>query len=143
MDEIGNTTVFIGGVAPFCTEETLASYFIPFGDILSIKLVPPKACAFIQYVSHYSAEQAIENMNGFLLGATKLKVSWGRGADACKQKKVVIPVRSIVRAPTQTFTLRKVKKKKIEAKQKTFIEEIQREFIETVDIIFKVVLDNP
>ena len=94
MDQTGNTTIFIGGVSAYSTEEEIAKYFTPFGDISLVKLVPLKACAFITFVSHYSAEQAIEHMNGFLLGATKLKVSWGRG-ETVKQR-ATIPVHQII-----------------------------------------------
>ena len=106
MDETGNTTIFIGGVSPYASEEDIVNYFLPFGDISSVKMVPAKACAFIQFISHYSAEQAIENMNGFILGASKLKVSWGRGPDAVKTNvRAQMPVHSIIQAPTNLFEL--------------------------------------
>ena len=95
MDEVGNTTCFIGGVSPYATEEDIAKYFTPFGDISAIKVVPLKACAFVTFVSHYSAQQAIEHMNGFLLGASKLKVSWGRGEQEVKTR-AIIPVQRII-----------------------------------------------
>ncbi|KAI7903282.1 uncharacterized protein BX663DRAFT_551578 [Cokeromyces recurvatus] len=73
-----NTTVFVGGLLSPITEQELAQYFAPFGDIVYVKIPPGKGCGFVQYVSRISAEQAIERMNGFLIGHSRIRLSWGR-----------------------------------------------------------------
>jgi RNA recognition motif-containing protein len=73
-----NTTVFVGGLSCPVTEEELAHYFAPFGDVTYVKIPPGKGCGFVQYVTRSSAEQAIERMNGFLIGTSRIRLSWGR-----------------------------------------------------------------
>lgn len=73
-----NTTVFVGGLSSPVTEEELGHYFAPFGDVTYVKIPPGKGCGFVQYVTRSSAEQAIERMNGFLIGTSRIRLSWGR-----------------------------------------------------------------
>jgi RNA recognition motif-containing protein len=73
-----NTTVFVGGLSSPVTEEELGQYFAPFGDVTYVKIPPGKGCGFVQYVTRSSAEQAIERMNGFMIGTSRIRLSWGR-----------------------------------------------------------------
>ncbi|GAN05996.1 mRNA binding post-transcriptional regulator [Mucor ambiguus] len=73
-----NTTVFVGGLSSPVTEEELGQYFAPFGEVTYVKIPPGKGCGFVQYVSRQSAEHAIERMNGFLIGTSRIRLSWGR-----------------------------------------------------------------
>ncbi|KAI8360829.1 hypothetical protein BD560DRAFT_356043 [Blakeslea trispora] len=82
----GNTTVFVGGLSAPVTEEELQHYFAPFGEVVYVKIPLGKGCGFVQYVSRSSAEKAIEKMNGFLIGTSKIRLSWGRSqADKSSQ----------------------------------------------------------
>lgn len=73
-----NTTVFVGGLSSPVTEDELRQYFAPFGDIVYVKIPPNKGCGFVQYVTRQSAETAIEQMNGFQIGSSRIRLSWGR-----------------------------------------------------------------
>ncbi|KAI7892040.1 uncharacterized protein EV154DRAFT_506124 [Mucor mucedo] len=73
-----NTTVFVGGLSSPVTEEELQYIFSPFGEISYVKIPPGKGCGFIQYVHRSSAERAIERMNGFAIGTSRIRLSWGR-----------------------------------------------------------------
>lgn len=73
-----NTTVFVGGLSSPVTEEELAHYFSPFGQVSYVKIPQGKGCGFVQYVTRSSAEQAIERMNGFIIGNSRIRLSWGR-----------------------------------------------------------------
>ncbi|ORX60611.1 RNA-binding domain-containing protein [Hesseltinella vesiculosa] len=73
-----NTTVFIGGLSTPISEEELLQYFNPFGEITYVKIPPGKGCGFVQYISRASAETAIERMNGFQIGQSRIRLSWGR-----------------------------------------------------------------
>ncbi|CAO3700151.1 unnamed protein product [Rhizopus microsporus] len=75
-----NTTVFVGGLSSPVTEDELRRYFAPFGEIVSVKIPPGKGCGFVQYVSRASTEKAIEKMNGFLIGTSRIRLSWGRSS---------------------------------------------------------------
>ncbi|KAI9024425.1 hypothetical protein CLU79DRAFT_747123 [Phycomyces nitens] len=73
-----NTTIFVGGLLSAVTEDELRCYFSPFGEINYVKIPPNKSCGFIQFVSRLSAEVAMEQMNGFQIGSSRIRLSWGR-----------------------------------------------------------------
>ncbi|KAF8592237.1 hypothetical protein K439DRAFT_1379327 [Ramaria rubella] len=73
-----NTTVFVGGLSPLISEETLRTFFAPFGDIHYVKVPLGKHCGFVQFVRKADAERAIERMQGFPIGGSRIRLSWGR-----------------------------------------------------------------
>lgn len=73
-----NTTVFVGGLSPLISEETLRTFFAPFGDIHYVKVPLGKHCGFVQFVRKPDAERAIEKMQGFPIGGSRIRLSWGR-----------------------------------------------------------------
>jgi RNA recognition motif-containing protein len=89
-----NTTVFVGGLSPLISEETLRTFFSPFGDIhyvcslplliaeiltpSKVKVPVGKHCGFVQFVRKADAERAIEKMQGFPIGGSRIRLSWGR-----------------------------------------------------------------
>jgi RNA recognition motif-containing protein len=90
-----NTTVFVGGLSPLISEDTLRTFFAPFGDIhyvrtvrtwpfgtlltfLQVKVPAGKHCGFVQFVRKADAEKAIEKMQGFPVGGSRIRLSWGR-----------------------------------------------------------------
>lgn len=75
-----NTTVFIGGLSSLVSEEELRSCFQPFGQIVYVKIPVGKGCGFVQYVDRVAAETAIAKMQGFPIGNSRIRLSWGRSA---------------------------------------------------------------
>lgn len=73
-----NTTVFVGGLSPLISEETLRTFFAPFGAIHYVKVPPGKSCGFVQFVKKSDAERAIEALSGFSIAGSKVRLSWGR-----------------------------------------------------------------
>lgn len=73
-----NTTVFVGGLSPLISEETLRTFFVPFGDIHYVKVPAGKNCGFVQFIRKPDAERAIEKMQGFPIGGSRIRLSWGR-----------------------------------------------------------------
>ena len=67
-EDLANTTLFIGALSSSVTEEELKGLFGRFGPIVYCKIPTggsaPKNCAFVQYVSRPSAEQAMQEMHG-------------------------------------------------------------------------------
>ncbi|KAI9096257.1 hypothetical protein DFS34DRAFT_581585 [Phlyctochytrium arcticum] len=80
----GNTTVFVGGLGPQATDEELRSYFAPFGEIIYTKIPAGKGCGFVQFVHRQSAEMALAQMDGFMIGGSRVRLSWGRPQAAAK-----------------------------------------------------------
>jgi hypothetical protein len=60
----------------------LFSYFLPFGEIIYVKVPPGKGCGFVQYLHRQSAEQAIAQMNGYTINGSRVRLSWGRNGSA-------------------------------------------------------------
>ncbi|ODQ68248.1 RNA-binding domain-containing protein, partial [Nadsonia fulvescens var. elongata DSM 6958] len=73
-----NTTVFVGGLSSNVTEDELRLFFTSFGDITYVKIPPGKGCGFVQFVQRHSAEQAITQMQGYPIGNSRVRLSWGR-----------------------------------------------------------------
>lgn len=73
-----NTTVFVGGLSLDVTDQTLYTLFKPFGLIVQIKLPPGKNCGFVKYASREEAEDAISNMEGYVIGGHRVRLGWGR-----------------------------------------------------------------
>ncbi|KAJ1975078.1 hypothetical protein H4R34_004472 [Dimargaris verticillata] len=74
-----NTTVFVGGLIQPVTEADLRNHFQSFGLITNVKIPQGKGCAFVQFQQRPSAEMAIAQLNGTQLGASRIRLSWGRG----------------------------------------------------------------
>lgn len=75
-----NTTVFVGGLSAGVNEQQLRSYFQSFGDIIYVKVLSNKGCGFVQYVLRGSAENAIQQMQGYPIGNLRIRLSWGRSS---------------------------------------------------------------
>lgn len=73
-----NTTIFVGGLDPNVTEELLGQVFSQHGEIVHIKIVSGKRCGFVQFATRSSAEQALSNLQGTLVGEQNIRLSWGR-----------------------------------------------------------------
>ena len=73
-----NTTVFVGGLSGYVTEDELRSFFQGFGEITYVKIPPGKGCGFVQFVHRHAAEMAINKMQGYPIGNSRVRLSWGR-----------------------------------------------------------------
>ncbi|KAF5115605.1 hypothetical protein DV454_002208 [Geotrichum candidum] len=75
-----NTTVFVGGLSGFVTEDELRNHFTAFGEITYVKIPPGKGCGFVQFTTRQSAETAIAQMQGYPIGNSRVRLSWGRSS---------------------------------------------------------------
>ncbi|KAK3629291.1 hypothetical protein LTR56_018178 [Elasticomyces elasticus] len=73
-----NTTVFVGGLSGYVTEDELRSFFQGFGEITYVKIPPGRGCGFVQFVHRHAAEMAINQMQGYPIGNSRVRLSWGR-----------------------------------------------------------------
>ncbi|KAI3716065.1 hypothetical protein L6452_23126 [Arctium lappa] len=73
-----NTTIFVGGLDSEVTDEDLRQTFSQCGEILSVKIPVGKGCGFVQFASRSSAEDAIQNMHGTVIGKQTVRISWGK-----------------------------------------------------------------
>jgi len=83
-----NKIIFIGGVPNFVTADVLRGQFSPFGEIVNVKLVPQRACAFVEFTTHHSAQRSIKETNGtFVVGGSQVRISWGKQAHSATVAK--------------------------------------------------------
>ncbi|CAH8360784.1 unnamed protein product [Eruca vesicaria subsp. sativa] len=73
-----NTTIFVGGLDANVTDEDLRQPFAGYGEIVSVKIPVGKGCGFIQFVNRENAEEALEKLNGSVIGKQTVRLSWGR-----------------------------------------------------------------
>ncbi|KAK3819679.1 MAG: hypothetical protein J3Q66DRAFT_161032 [Benniella sp.] len=79
-----NTTVFVGGLSGVTHEDELRGVFAPYGEITYVKIPPGKGCGFVQFVHRQSAEMAINQLNGYQIGNSRIRLSWGRAQNEPK-----------------------------------------------------------
>ncbi|KAG0180759.1 hypothetical protein DFQ29_010200 [Apophysomyces sp. BC1021] len=97
-----NTTVFVGGLSTPIREEELRQYFNPFGEIVYVKIPPGKGCGFVQYVLRQSAELAIQQMNGYQIGNSRIRLSWGRSQN--DKPSIALPPRPSIYSPLTNYS---------------------------------------
>ncbi|KAK6646105.1 hypothetical protein PHAVU_L009343 [Phaseolus vulgaris] len=76
--DANNTTVFVGSLDLNVSEEELKQNFLQFGEIVSVKIQAGKGCGFVQFGTRASAEEAIQKMQGKMIGQQVVRISWGR-----------------------------------------------------------------
>jgi nucleolysin TIA-1/TIAR len=72
------TTVYLGNLAHFTTQQDLIQLLQNFGFIVDLKFYPDRGCAFVKYDSHERAALTIVQLNGFMINGRPLKLGWGR-----------------------------------------------------------------
>lgn len=80
--DANNTTIFVGNLDPNVTEEELKQTFLQFGEIVYVKIPVGKGCGFVQFGTRASAEEAIQKMQGKMIGQLIVRISWGRSPTA-------------------------------------------------------------
>uniref|UniRef100_M1ABG9 Nuclear acid binding protein n=1 Tax=Solanum tuberosum TaxID=4113 RepID=M1ABG9_SOLTU len=97
-NDLTNTTVYVGNLDPNLTEEELRQVFLQFGEIVYVKIPASKGCGFVQFSARPSAEEAIQRMQGAVVGQQIVRVSWGRSPTA-KQAEGAQDLASMTGAP--------------------------------------------
>ncbi|EPY53639.1 RNA-binding protein [Schizosaccharomyces cryophilus OY26] len=97
-----NSTVFVGSLSKNVSENDLHALFQNFGDITYVKIPPGKGCGFVQFVSRQSAELAIAQLQGYPLGNSRIRLSWGRNQNSSLNPPPVVAYHSQV-SPAPLF----------------------------------------
>ncbi|GMM35591.1 Pub1 protein [Saccharomycopsis crataegensis] len=72
------TTVYIGNLAHFTSQNELIPLLQTYGFIVDFKFHPEKGCAFVKYDSHERAAVAIVQLSGYNFNGRMLKSGWGK-----------------------------------------------------------------
>ncbi|KAK7107345.1 SR-related and CTD-associated factor 4-like [Littorina saxatilis] len=73
---ICSTTLWFGHLAKHTTEDELRSEIEKYGTTETIKMVPPRGCAFVSMTARKEAAKALDRMKGFKLNSSALRVAW-------------------------------------------------------------------
>lgn len=73
-----NTTIFVGGIESDVTDEDLRQPFSQFGEVVSVKIPVGRGCGFVQFANRKNAEEAMQRLNGVVIGQQTVRLSWGR-----------------------------------------------------------------
>ncbi|KAJ7900741.1 hypothetical protein B0H14DRAFT_3123809 [Mycena olivaceomarginata] len=99
-----NTTVFVGGLSPLVGEETLRTFFVPFDEIHYVKVPMGKHCGFVQFVRKADAERAIEKMQGFPVGGSRIRLNKAAQAAAQAAQAAALQAASASTPPPPSVT---------------------------------------
>ncbi|KAK9763410.1 E3 ubiquitin-protein ligase pub1 [Basidiobolus ranarum] len=89
----GFRSLYVGNLDPRVTDYMLWEIFATVGQVISIKIIPDKSFAhgglnygFIEFIDHYSADQALQTLNGRKIFNSEIRVNWAfAGANAHKE----------------------------------------------------------
>lgn len=73
-----NTTIFVGNLDSTVGEDELRGHFMPFGELVYVRVPPGKNCGFVQFVHRSCAENAMLRVHGKTIGSQPCRLSWGR-----------------------------------------------------------------
>lgn len=73
-----NTTVYVGNIPPFATQNDLIPLFSHYGYIVEIRMQPERGFAFVKLDTHENAASAIVNLAGQVACGRPIKCGWGK-----------------------------------------------------------------
>ncbi|XP_052199472.1 polyadenylate-binding protein RBP47-like [Diospyros lotus] len=76
--DLSNTTIFVGGLDSDVTDEELRQSFSQYGEVVSVKIPSGKGCGFVHFANRGNAEDAMQKLNGAVIGKQSVRLSWGR-----------------------------------------------------------------
>ncbi|KAJ2383039.1 E3 ubiquitin-protein ligase pub1 [Coemansia sp. RSA 2611] len=73
-----NTTVYVGNLTNYTSQEQLQALFQPYGFVMELRMQPDRGFAFIKMDTHENAAMAITQLNGTPVNGRPVKCSWGK-----------------------------------------------------------------
>ncbi|KAJ3026726.1 hypothetical protein HDV00_011642 [Rhizophlyctis rosea] len=92
--QIPTRSLWIGNIDPALSPSDLLTLFAPFGPIESLRILPDKECAFVNYVRVEDAVRAKEEMQGGRVGNCIVRVGYGK-AEAINDTQGMQPTKSL------------------------------------------------
>ncbi|WAR07345.1 SCAF4-like protein [Mya arenaria] len=75
---ICTTTIWIGHLNKFTSEEELKTELERYGPVININMVPPRGCAYVVMENRKDANKAIDRLKGSKLKGSALKTAWAQ-----------------------------------------------------------------
>ncbi|ORY03513.1 ARM repeat-containing protein, partial [Basidiobolus meristosporus CBS 931.73] len=88
-------SLWIGNIDSSLTTADLMSIFSPYGPIESLRLLPEKECAFVNYVKIEDAIRAREEMQGGRVGNCIIRVGYGKADIYTSDAQTMQPTRAL------------------------------------------------
>jgi nucleolysin TIA-1/TIAR len=79
-----NTTVYVGNLVPYITQNDLVPLFQNFGYIVDIRLQADRGFAFVKLDTHENAAMAIVSLQGTNVHGRSIKCSWGKDSQSAQ-----------------------------------------------------------
>ncbi|KAJ3037841.1 hypothetical protein HK097_003368 [Rhizophlyctis rosea] len=92
--QIPTRSLWIGNIDPALSPSDLLTLYAPFGPIESLRILPDKECAFVNYVRVEDAVRAREEMQGARVGNCVVRVGFGK-AEAINDTQGMQPTKSL------------------------------------------------
>ncbi|PWN89353.1 hypothetical protein FA10DRAFT_224250, partial [Acaromyces ingoldii] len=73
-----NTTVYVGNIPPFATQNDLVPLFSQYGFVREVRMQSERGFAFIMLDTHENAANAIVNLAGHIACGRPIKCGWGK-----------------------------------------------------------------
>ncbi|RID41714.1 hypothetical protein BRARA_J01649 [Brassica rapa] len=77
-NDITCTTVSVADLDPNVTEEELKNAFSPLGEVIYVNIPETKGYGYVQFKTRTSAEEAMQNMQGHVIGQQAVRISWSK-----------------------------------------------------------------
>lgn len=87
-------SLWIGNIDSSCTSEELSTIFGKFGDIESIRMLPEKECAFVNFIRLEDALDAKDKMQGGRIGNCIVRIGFGK-TDSINDSQGMQPTKSL------------------------------------------------
>ncbi|KAL1929370.1 hypothetical protein VTP01DRAFT_1508 [Rhizomucor pusillus] len=81
------TNLYVGNISPSVNEIMLCQEFAKYGPIASVKIMWPRTqeemdrkrnCGFVSFMTRSDAEQALNNLDGYVFHGHEMKVGWSK-----------------------------------------------------------------
>ncbi|KNC99989.1 uncharacterized protein SPPG_04340 [Spizellomyces punctatus DAOM BR117] len=92
--QIPTRSLWIGNIDPTLSPSDLLTLFSPFGPIESLRILPDKECAFVNYVRVEDAIRARDEMQGGRVGNCIVRIGFGK-AEAINDTQGMQPTKSL------------------------------------------------
>jgi len=73
-----NSTVYVGNLPPYTTQDHLLPCFQAFGYVIEVRMQADRGFAFVKLDTHENAAAAIVNLQGTSINGRTIKCSWGK-----------------------------------------------------------------
>jgi RNA recognition motif-containing protein len=91
---IPSRSLWIGNIDDSCSSELLLDIFSKFGSVESVRMLPEKECAFVNFSKVDDALAAREKMHGANIGSTIVRIGFGK-TDAIQDTQTMQPTKSL------------------------------------------------